>query len=62
MSAARMGIELRGVCDGVSVWVEPDGTMTNEWEHYKDDCPGSHMRRRYEAAQEYIEQQQKEAA
>ena len=62
MTAPRMGIELRGVYDGVSVWVGEDGSLTNRWEHYKDDCPGSHMRQRYEAAQEYINQQQKEEA
>ena len=61
MTAPRMGIELP-CYDGVSVWVEPDGTMTNRWEHYKDDCPGSHWRQRYEAAQEYIEQHQKKEA
>ena len=47
----RMGIQLRGVYDGVSVWVEPDGTYTNRWAGQ----PG--LERRAAAAQAWIDAQ-----
>lgn len=50
-----VGIILRGVYDGVSVWQHPDGTYTNRW----DDALAKHpkdtgIQRRHAAAQDWI--------
>lgn len=47
-----MGIELRGVYDGVVVWIEADGSMTNRFA----GIPG--LERRAAAAQAWIEAHQ----
>lgn len=31
MSRPRIGVEVRGLGDGVAVWLEPDDTLTNRW-------------------------------
>lgn len=49
----RMGIILPDVYDGVSVWIEPDGTYTNRWD--PDTYP-----RRWRAAQEWIDAREME--
>lgn len=46
-----IGVELRGVYDGVSVWLYPDGRIVNRWAN--DDWSGS---QRWAATEDYIEQ------
>lgn len=43
----KLGVELQGVYDGVSVWVDYDNKMHNRWK--PEDG------RRYTLAQEYID-------
>lgn len=52
MTDRRGGIELPHIYDGVSVWVEPDGTLTNRWAGAKFD-PG--QQRRFEETQKWID-------
>lgn len=42
-----LGIEIRGIYDGVSVWKLKDGTLVNRWEP-QDRC--------YQPTQDWIEQ------
>lgn len=53
----RMGVVLQGVHDGISVYIEPDGTMLNCWDEahkqYPDDAG---ITRRWQAANKFIEE------
>lgn len=52
----RIGIELPHIYDGVSVWIEPDGTLTNRWAGF---YKGTH-RRRFEETQKWIDAYEEE--
>ena len=43
-----IGIEIRGIYDGVSVWKLPDGTLVNRWPEYD---------RRHAETQAWIDQE-----
>lgn len=46
MIEGRIGWEIPGVYDGIAIWVEPDGTLTNRFE------PGTI---RYDKVQELLD-------
>jgi hypothetical protein len=53
----RWGVELPDVYDGISVWVEPDGTVTNRWDWYVQVHPNElTYRRRQRKTQEWIDE------
>lgn len=52
----RIGVTVRGVYDGVLVWIEPDGSLTNRFA----GIPG--LERRARAGQDWIDAQQAAAA
>jgi len=59
----RIGIELPDVYDGVSVWMEPDGTYTNRGAALADRYPEGSIdraiiQRRADAAQQWIDRQE----
>lgn len=56
----RAGIELRHIYDGVSVWIEADGTLTNRWVDAREAATqtNSVRYRRWKATQEWINAQE----
>lgn len=63
----RIGIEIPEIYDGISVWLEPDGTMTNRWAWHLDrlgefTADPSHYQRRYDATQQWINERRGGAA
>lgn len=58
MTGEKIGIELRGVYDGVAIWKHPDGTLENRFAQYLTDAPGAHWCRIAKAVQEYIDKQE----
>lgn len=57
MADRRGGIELPHIYDGVSVWVEADGTLTNRWAEYARDGATLHpvYQRRSDLTQQWID-------
>ena len=56
--SGRIGIILPDIYDGISVWQEPDGTLTNRWDWAAEHHPAElAFRRRRELARSWIDRQ-----